>query len=217
MRTDLMKDISLPQCNPQQIISQYVDDTLFTVRAEEFSVDNVVRILHNFGPASGLEIDWHKNMPYWCGGGTPLEWVKKYHWKWIAIGDISNLPSTSFGLHLELQNVDQFLLTMVKAKLKYWSSTHLSLACRNLIVNQMWMSSLWYFIVVWACLKKILWKIKALLHNYLWSSSENMAQTQMNWDDCTMPKQVRGFRFTFPDDAMRALMNKWIIQALFLD
>ena len=41
----------LPQGDSQQIISQYVDDTSFTVEAEEVSVDK-------FGTTSGLEINW---------------------------------------------------------------------------------------------------------------------------------------------------------------
>lgn len=75
-RIGLIIDISLPQCNPQQLISQYVDDTLIIVRAKGFSMDNVVGILHNFRLASCLKIKWHKNVAYWCNGGTPLEWVK---------------------------------------------------------------------------------------------------------------------------------------------
>jgi hypothetical protein len=30
----------------------------------------------------------------------------------------------------------------------------------------------------------------------LWSSSENTSQARMNWDDCTMPKTIRGFHLT---------------------
>lgn len=59
--------ISLSQYNSQQIISQQVDDTSFIVRAKEFNVHNLVRILHNFGIASGLEINLHKSVAYRCG------------------------------------------------------------------------------------------------------------------------------------------------------
>jgi hypothetical protein len=47
------------------------------------------------------------------------------------------LLNTLFGLHLELQNVDQFLINMVKVKLRYWSSIHLLLVGRTLMVNMM--------------------------------------------------------------------------------
>jgi hypothetical protein len=63
--------VSLLQYNSQQLISQYVDGTLFPLRAEEASVDNQTGILHNFGLDSGLEINWYKNVVYWCGRINP--------------------------------------------------------------------------------------------------------------------------------------------------
>ena len=43
-----------------------------------------------------------------------------------------------------------------------------------------------------------------------------MAIAQVSWDDYTMAKKVGGQSLIFPEDAMRALMSKWIIQALLL-
>jgi hypothetical protein len=62
-----LKCISLPRDNSQQITSQYADETSFTVKAEETNVDYFVGILHKFGNASGLKINWHKSVAYWCG------------------------------------------------------------------------------------------------------------------------------------------------------
>ena len=44
---------------------------------------------------------------------------------------------------------------------------------------------------------------------------ENMERARVSWDDCTMLKKVGGL--TSPEDAKRALMSKWIIQALLPD
>lgn len=63
IKTGLIKGIFFAQCNSQQIIIQYVDNTSFTMRGDKTSVGNVVKILHNFGIASGLEINWHKSVP----------------------------------------------------------------------------------------------------------------------------------------------------------
>lgn len=110
--------------------------------AEEASMDNLVGILRSFGLAFDLGINWHKIMVYWCSRGICPGWVEKFPWKWATNGDLSKLFGTPFGLHLELQNVDQYVINRVKAKLRYWSSTQLSLASRILIVNQMLISSL---------------------------------------------------------------------------
>lgn len=75
---------------------------------------------------------------------------------------MSTLIGTPFGLHLELQNVDKFLVNRVKDELKYWSSIHLLLVLRTFIVNHVMMSYLWYFIAVWIRSKGDLGKIKAI-------------------------------------------------------
>lgn len=58
-----LKGIAIPHCNSQQIISQYVDDTSFIVKAHESSVGTLVGILHKFGLVYDLEMNWHKK----CG------------------------------------------------------------------------------------------------------------------------------------------------------
>ena len=46
-----LKGIALPQNKSKHIISQYVDDTSFTVKAQETNVDHLIGILHKFGNA----------------------------------------------------------------------------------------------------------------------------------------------------------------------
>ena len=72
VKIGLIKGIYLPQCLTQQIIYQYANNTSFTMRAEEASMDNLVGIIQNFGFASSLEINQHKNMVCWCGYGLNL-------------------------------------------------------------------------------------------------------------------------------------------------
>jgi hypothetical protein len=125
----------LCQSNSQQIISQYVDDILFTAWGEDPSVNNLVRILYNFRFAYGPELIGIRVWRTGVGQGTPLGWVEKYQWMWATNGDLLKVLGTPFGLHVGLHNVDHFLVDMVKSKLKYWSSTHLSLVGWTLIVN----------------------------------------------------------------------------------
>ena len=67
MRCDNLKEITLPQYNSHQIISQYIEDTSSMVKAEKIIVDNLVGILHKFGMVSRLKINWHKNVAYRYG------------------------------------------------------------------------------------------------------------------------------------------------------
>lgn len=79
------------------------------MKANESSVNNLVGIMHMFGLASGLEINWTKSVAYWCGRDTPPRWVRKHQWKWALLGDLSKLLGTSFDLQFDLNIVDQFI------------------------------------------------------------------------------------------------------------
>ena len=97
VRRDLIQGISLLHYNTQEIISQYADNTPFAMKADESSVDKLVGIMHKFGLAYGLEINWTMSVAYWCDRGTPPRWVRKYQWKWALPGDLSN----SLAPHLD--------------------------------------------------------------------------------------------------------------------
>ena len=70
-----------------------------------------------------------------------MGWEEKYQWTWATTIDFSMLLGNPFNLKLRSQDVDQFHMHRIKAKLKYWSSTHLSFAGIMLIVNQALMST----------------------------------------------------------------------------
>ena len=73
MGTSNLKGINLLQGVSQQIISQYANNTSFTVKVEEASVDYLVGILHKFGTPPDLKSIGKKNVAYWCGQGQLLE------------------------------------------------------------------------------------------------------------------------------------------------
>lgn len=163
----------------------------------------------DFQFACGMEIIWHKSV--WRIGAAVVlyqGWLERYQWKWAANGYLFKLLGTPFGLKLKLHDVDQFIVGRIKAKLEYRSSTHLSCVGITLIVNKVMMSSLSYFIAVWACAKKVLRKVKAMLCNYLWSWYECTARARVCWNDCVMPKNTEGLSLTSLEDAMHALVRK---------
>ena len=82
----------------------------------------------------------------------------------------------------------------------------MSLVGRTLIVNHVLMSSLWYFIIIWARSKRVLGKIKTLFRNYLWIGAKNATRAHASWDDYMMPKKVGGLSLILPKDASLYLL-----------
>ena len=62
-----LEGITLPQDNSQHIISQYIDDTSFTVKAKETSVGHLVGILHKFNMPHDLK---QIGIKAWCIGAV---------------------------------------------------------------------------------------------------------------------------------------------------
>ena len=209
-----IRGVQLPKSEDQQLTLQFADDTSFTVRAEQASVSNLVSILQSFTLASGLHINWEKSGAYWVGrAGPPPAWANAFGWTWGAEDGISKLLGTPFGLSLTTSDSDQFLLDKIQSKLTYWTTTKLSLAVRRLIVNQVLMSTLWYFVGVLAGSRQVIKKIQALLRNYLWSGREHKARARVAWDTCAKKKSVGGLSLTDPQDALECLICKWVVKA----
>ena len=156
----MMKQIKLLRTSQTQLISQFVDNTSLTMNASgREQVNYLVEILNKFKLASGLEINWAKSHAYWYSTNPKPNWLEDLGWQWAREGDLLKLLGTPFGLDLTTEDVDSFLLKRAIAKLTYWTSIHLSLSSRAITMNQVLLSSLWYFASFWSGSSKILVKI----------------------------------------------------------
>ena len=112
-------------------------------------MDELIRLLKSFNEASDTEINWEKSCEYWFDQYTHKpEWLNGYNWLWANEMDLSKLLGTPFGLNLRSRDADDFLYRKISKKLDYWSSMRLSLAGRVVICNQVFLSTLWFFITV---------------------------------------------------------------------
>ncbi len=99
---------------------------------------------------------------------------------------MSKLISTTFGVDMNTNNVDEFWLKD--------SKKGLGICCTSLkvsVINAILVSALWLFTNVYVGSKKFIRKCKVIFWNYLWSSTEQNAGTRINWQDCCN-KQSKG-------------------------
>jgi hypothetical protein len=59
-------------------------------------------------------------------------------------------------------------------------------------------------------------KGKAMLQNYLWFGQDHTTQTKVNWIDCYTRCKIRGLNSINQEEALNALLTKWVLLALEL-
>ncbi len=93
----------------------------------------------------------------------------------VQEGEMSKLLGTPFGLSLEILDIHNFSCNKIKKKFTFLCScSKLSLVDRATIVNQVLLSSRWFFVLVWRGFKIIIRRIRGLLENYLWSDIKHV-------------------------------------------
>ncbi len=148
-------------------LAQYANDTSLTLATIENYVDTAVDLLNKFLHISRLELNWHKSMAFWYGTSNfRLRWLGKYKWKWALEGDMSKQLGATFGLTLEVKDVDGFLIDRIQKKIKIWSTNHLPIAGRATIVNSVLSSTLCYFIAIWGSSINGICKYRVVLRKY---------------------------------------------------
>lgn len=85
-----------------------------SLKENKESAKNMVDILNIFSLASSLKINWGKSTPYWQSSlSNKPTWLDNYQWKWVHDGEFFDLMGTTFGLSLDVKDVDEFLMSTI--------------------------------------------------------------------------------------------------------
>lgn len=90
----------------------------------------------------------------------------------------------------------------------------LSLARKKVIVNNILLSSLWYFVNVWRGTKKGILIINCLLNNYLWARLNHNCRCPIGQDQCCEKKQMTALSLVHPIEASKVLLSKCVVPVL---
>jgi exonuclease III len=211
-----VKGIELPFGNRQQIIAQYADDTSFTLRGEKEPVRNLIYILETFCAASGLVLNWGKSSGHWKSHRTMFrpQWTEHLGVTWAEEEDVGKLLGAPFGLSLTSGDINDFLYERIRKKLTHWSATMMNLTGRAVIVNSVLLGACFYFFSIWGGTKQGIARIKSLMINYLASGGAQRARAKVSWIQCCQERHEGGINLINPEDAVAALMVKWVLKAL---
>jgi hypothetical protein len=183
LETGRIKGIELPFRNRQQIIAQYADDTLFTLKSEEEPMRNLIYLLETFCAASGLVLNWSKSSGHWKHHQTLFrpQWTENLGITWAEEEDVGKLLGTPFGLSLTSGDINDFLYEQIRKKLIHWSAVLLNPTGRSVIVNSVLLGACYYFFSIWGGTKKGIDRIKSLMINYLAVGGTRRARAKVGW------------------------------------
>lgn len=120
------------------------------------------------------------------------QWGEAAGLKWLLSGEVTRYLGFPFGLRIPQQEKDHKMLSQLRKHLAIWSTQKLSLAGRNMIANQVILSSIWYLASCTDLSGKTLKLARAMVRNYMWSGQKEAGtRTRVKWDTTVLPI-VRG-------------------------
>lgn len=84
------------------------------------------------------------------------------------------------------------------------------------IYNHIFLSTLWFFIIVCGGSNKILRKFRGAIRNYLWSGKEQLTHTRVSWREFCMQKKYGGLGLVDIEATKTNLPCKWVIKMMEL-
>lgn len=127
---------------------------------------------------------------------------------------MSKLLDATFGLTLEVKDVDGFLTVRIQKKIKIWSIIHLPIAGRATIVNSVLSSTLCYFTVIWGISINAICKYRVVLRNYFWSSQNTILELELVGPTIVQGGRLEAWIWWTQKEALNALVSKWVLLVL---
>jgi hypothetical protein len=109
--------------------------------------------------------------------------------------------------------MDFFLQTKIDKKLLYWMSQRINIIGRETIANAILISSMLYFIAIWGGTKRGIASITKKVRQFFSSGTIQRTSARVSWQVCCLKRCDRGFNLINPNEAIIALISKWIVAA----
>ncbi|KAL2905499.1 LINE-1 retrotransposable element ORF2 protein [Bienertia sinuspersici] len=159
-----------PRCKGIQLTHMcFADDLIMCCRGEKKSVDKILQAFNIFSKTSGLQANNSKTELF--TSGVKEEEVKEI----IAESGFKRgkLPFKYLGVPISSKKVNasqcEVLIEKMIARIRTWSSRHISFARRSQLINSVLMSIQQYWAQVFVLPASILQSIEQICRSYLWS------------------------------------------------
>lgn len=180
----------------QQIITQYADNTSYSLHGEEDPVCSLIQTLVTFRlSATGLVIT--RTSPQINGRsmidnlGRP-PWTNNLGIASAAEDEDSKFLGAPFGMSFDSKGIDKFLYDRTSAKLEFWCAFKLNQMRKSMIANSMLLSTPLFSLSVWKGSKHGITRIQGLIMNYLNRSTMQRTRIRLSKLHCCQPRNLGG-------------------------
>ncbi len=137
-------------------------------------------------PCIKSQVNWHKSMAIWA---SPFTKQTTLGGKKVQVEEVQYL-GILVGHHLSTQaNFDKLMRT-IKGKLINWTASRLSIAKWVLVVNQVFLATMWYTTTCWNPTFTMSAQPKALVHNFIWKGRKGQGlRSNGPQSHCQLPKE----------------------------
>lgn len=169
--------------------------------------------MEKFCLASGLVINWTKSSGHWKSHDFLFRpaWTSHLGITWADDDEVGKLLGAPFGLS---GDVDTFLYEKIAKKLNHWSTKKINPTRRAVVVNSVLLSAMFFFISIWGGTAKGVKKVKGIIMNYLSAGTIEKTRTRVGWLQCCQSRENGGLDLINPEDALKAIMTKWLIKVM---
>lgn len=141
--------------------TEFADDTMLFVTYSEEVLDSLHDALDGFYLASGARINWAKSSGIPVGVEDVCAWGQDDGFTWLRPDQ--SCRYLCFQIGIDISPAQQFDPVLVC----HWSSMHLSLAGRAVVVNQVLLATAWYIASCWMLHSGVISQLRRLVPNFL--------------------------------------------------
>ncbi|KAL2893324.1 LINE-1 retrotransposable element ORF2 protein [Bienertia sinuspersici] len=186
-----------PRCKGIKLTHMcFADDLIMCCRGERNSVEKLLHCFNEFSRASGLQANNSKTELY--TSGMKEEEVNK------ILADsgfkLGKMPFKYLGVPICSKRVNasqcEILIEKMTARIRTWSSRHISFAGRSQLINSVLMSIQQYWAQVFILPASVLQSIEQICRSYLWSGQWSSNRPgYVSWEGVCRPKKEGGLGF----------------------
>eukprot|EP00249_Psilotum_nudum_P005115 c18597_g1_i1 orf=199-663(+) len=121
-----------------------------------------------------------------------MEWLEEMQWQKQDQHKIMRYLGLPIGINVNIRQAWDWMWPRIEETFGIWESKEVDFATRVVIINQVLMAKINFYITVYPPTEKIICQMERCLRHYLWHNGGTSKTTWVKWEICTMKKEQGG-------------------------